>query len=145
MNMLSSAWLNARETRRLNGFYCRCLRVILKIPAAYFSRVSNAIVLQRAEQVELARQLLKQQLILYGRIGRTVGDDVLRKVTFAPGTNMPATHQYVRRVGRSRNEWVVMLQKQFLQMGPSASNEIHDVCRHNAYNSKLLLRFALRG
>ena len=33
---LSSAWLNARETRRLNGFYCRCLRVILKIPAAYF-------------------------------------------------------------------------------------------------------------
>ena len=129
---LSSAWLNARETRRLNGFYCRCLRVILKIPAAYFSRVSNAIVLQRAEQVELARQLLKQQLILYGRIVRTKDDDILRKVTFVPGTDIPATHQFVRRVGRPRNEWAVMLQKQFLQMGPSASNEIHDVCRWRA-------------
>ena len=45
---LSSAWLNVREIRWLNGFYCRCLRVILKVPPAYFSRVSNAVVLERA-------------------------------------------------------------------------------------------------
>ena len=79
--------------------------------------------------MELARQLLKQQLILYGRVVRTNGDDVLRRVTFAPGTDMPATNQYIRRVGRPRNEWTVMLQKQVLHMGPSVINEIHDVCR----------------
>ena len=108
------------------------MRVILKVPPAYLSRVSNAAVLQRAGQVELARQLLKQQLILYARVVRKHGDDVLRGVTFAPGTDMPATSRYVRRVGRPRNEWVVMLKKHISKMGPSVSNEIHDVCRWKA-------------
>ena len=32
---LASAWLNKCEIRRLNGFFCRCLRVLLRIPPAY--------------------------------------------------------------------------------------------------------------
>ena len=40
---LSSAWLNAAELRRLNGFYCRCLRVILSIKPAFVSRIRQCI------------------------------------------------------------------------------------------------------
>ena len=45
---LSSAWLNVAEMRRLSGFQCRCLRVILRIAPAYVSRISNAKVLAEA-------------------------------------------------------------------------------------------------
>ena len=114
-----SAWLNIAEMRRLNGFYCRCLRVLLRIKPAYFSRISNKTVLQRAGQVEVGRQLLKQQLLLYGRIARERQDDELRKLTFTPGSLQPATARYVRRVGRPRNEWAVMVQKEAAIIGHS--------------------------
>ena len=35
----SGAWLNVAELRRLNGFHCRCLRSVLRIPPAIISRV----------------------------------------------------------------------------------------------------------
>ena len=61
---LDTAWLNAAETRRLNGFYCRCLRTAMRIKPAFVSRVSNASVLQQAGQIELSRALMKRQLIV---------------------------------------------------------------------------------
>ena len=109
---LSSAWLNKAEVRRLNGFYCRCLRVILRIPPAYVSRISNATVLDRACQTELVRQLLRQQLLLYGRLARQMDDNPMRKLTFCAGSLRPATAEHVRRVGRPRNEWAVMVKKE---------------------------------
>ena len=54
---LSSAWLNEAEVRRLDGFYCRCLRAILRIPPSFVSRVSNVTGLQQASQPALGRQL----------------------------------------------------------------------------------------
>ena len=38
---LHTTWLNVTERRRLDGFHTRCLRRILGISAAYYSRVSN--------------------------------------------------------------------------------------------------------
>jgi len=124
---LSSAWLNVAEMRRLNGFYCRCLRIILGIKPAYISRVSNALVIQRSGQVTLGRQLLRQQLLLYGRIARAPAQDVLRKLTFTPGSLQPATSRYVRCRGRPRNEWTTMLQKEIPKVSPIADEIVHNV------------------
>ena len=38
---VASAWLSKSDLRRLDGFNANCLRRLLKIPSAYFSRVSN--------------------------------------------------------------------------------------------------------
>ena len=105
---LGSAWLNKSEVRRLNGFYCRCLFVILRIPPAYVSRVSNVTVLQPAAQTELRLQLLKQQLLLYGRVVRLQEGHPMRQWTFCPNSQRPKTDQYVRRVGHSRQRRTFM-------------------------------------
>ena len=130
---LSSAWLNVAELRRLDGFHCRCLRVILNIKVAFISRVSNAAVLQASDQLQLGRQLLKQQLLLYGKVARAPDADPLRMLTFVPGTLRPLTGQYVRRVGRPRNEWASMLQKEYNKMGAGRSIYIEQEWREAVY------------
>ena len=116
---LGSAWLNVAELRRLDGFQCRCLRVILGIKPSFVSRVSNSSVLQQSGQVLYSRQLLRQQLLLLGRVARAPAADPLRKLTFAPGSLLPATGVYVRRVGRPRNEWAAMLLKEVHKVHPN--------------------------
>jgi hypothetical protein len=123
---LSSAWLNASEIRRLNGFYCRCLRVILRIKPAYISRVSNAEVVRQSSQRQLSRQLLEQQMLQYGKVARSPGQDVLRRLAFTPGSSQPAVARFVRRVGRPRNEWVAMLQREAWNMHPRADQLVHN-------------------
>ena len=80
------------------------------------SRISNKSVLIQASQPAYSRQLLNQQLKLFGRIARAPDEDVLRVLTFMPGTLRAATHRYVRKQGRPRNEWADQLLKQALQM-----------------------------
>ena len=121
---LNSAWLNVAEIRRLNGFQCRCLRAILGIKAAFISRVSNASVLHQSAQIKFGQELLRQQLLLYGRIARAADDHPLRKLTFVPGTLRSAASRYVRRVGRPRNEWAAMLAKECRKMGNDTDNII---------------------
>jgi len=121
---LSSAWLNVAEMRRLNGFQCRCLRVIQRIPPSFVSRVSNKVVLQESGQVQLGRQLLKQQLLMFGRVARAAPSDPLRLLTFIPGSTDAATGRYIRKVGRPRNEWAVMLQRECRRMNPDYTSLI---------------------
>ena len=121
---LSTAWLNAAELRRLQGFHCRCLRRILGIAPAYFSRVSNLKVLEQAGEVSLDKQLLQSQLILYGRVVRAPDTDPIRKLTFIAGTTEPATNEFVRKVGRPRNTWAAMLQKECFKMGAANHRKI---------------------
>ena len=61
------------------------------------------------EQPHVDRQLLKHQMLLYGRVARSPDTDPLRNLTFVPGGLEPATARYIRRVGRPRNEWAVMV------------------------------------
>ena len=122
---LNSAWLNVAEVRRLNGFQCRCLRSILRIKPSFISRVPNTVVLQQAAQTQFGRQLLRQQLLLYGRVARAPPDDPLRKLTFAPGGLQPATGQFVRRVGRPRNEWAVMLGRESCKLNVNVNEAIY--------------------
>jgi len=113
---LSSAWLNAAERRRLDGFQARCLRKILRIPPPFLSRVSNRTVLQRSEQSPYATQLLRQQLLLFGKVARADDTDVLRKASFFAGSLRPVLDRYVRNVGRPRNEWIKMVLKSAVEM-----------------------------
>ena len=89
-----------------------------------YSKVSNAAVLERAQQTTFGKQLLKQQLELYGKIARLPAQSPLRDLTFCPETLQPATSRYVRRVGRPRNEWAVMLQRQAALMSDCTEHTI---------------------
>jgi hypothetical protein len=123
---LGSAWLNVAEMRRLNGFQCRCLRQLLGIKPSFISRVSNFSVLQQSGQISYGRQLLRQQLLLFGRVARAPETDPLRRLTFVPGSVRPATGQCVRRVGRPRNEWAVMLEKEAQKMHTNFNQMVHN-------------------
>ena len=86
------------------------------VKPAFWSRVSNAKILQMSAQVTYSKQLLRQQLFLYGQVARAPEGDLLKSLTFCPGTLRPATDRYVRRIGRPRNEWASMLHKEALKM-----------------------------
>ena len=59
---LQSLWLSKSQCKRLNGFYCACLRKISRIPHSFISHVTNAEVLQKTKMTPLANTLLQQQL-----------------------------------------------------------------------------------
>ena len=63
------------ELRRIDGFQCRCLRVILKIACPFVSRVSNEEVLDRAGAVTLSTLLLRHQLMFFGEVARADDED----------------------------------------------------------------------
>ena len=106
---LCTTWLVKTQQRRLDGFYARCLRRILGIPAAYISRVSNAEVFSRAGTKPLTTQLLRHQIRLLGRVGRSPKDSPMRRHTLIGDTAQPQIGRYVRRVGRPRQDWTSMV------------------------------------
>ena len=65
---LSSLCLTAAELRRLDGFQNRCIREMLGIKPSYLSRISNAIVLEKAGHPAAILMLQKRQLQLFGKI-----------------------------------------------------------------------------
>ena len=98
--------LNAAQRRKLNGFQNRCLRKIIGVQPSYVSRISNAIVLTRSAHTLASDLLRKKQLQLFGKILRVGSHHPLKRACFIPGTWVPVTDQYVRRVGRPSKEWV---------------------------------------
>ncbi len=109
---LDTAWLNVSDKRKLDGFQCRCLRVILGIAAPFISRVSNQTVLAKAGALKLSTMLLRHQLIFFGKVARAPDEDVLRELTFRSGSLDLAANRFIRRVGRPRNEWAACLLKE---------------------------------
>ena len=86
---LSTLWLVSAQKRRLDGFYCRCLRRILRIPSAYHSRVSNATVFARAGVKSLSSQLLDKQVSLLERVARAPAANPIRQCTFVGDSVRP--------------------------------------------------------
>ena len=66
----------------LDSAQARMLRRIAKIPAAFISRISNAIVRKRCKAVPFSSQILKAQLRWLGHILRRPEDHPLRLVCF---------------------------------------------------------------
>ena len=102
---LTVACLNQVERRRLDGFQARCLRRVLGIQAAYYSRVSNASVLAQAGQLPLSQQLLRHQMIYMGNVARRPDHDPVRSSIFQEGTIHLRPLSGMRRVGRPRLKW----------------------------------------
>ena len=109
---LSTDWLIQSQRRRLDGFYARCLRRILRIPASYVSRISNTTVFQKAGVLPLTEQLSQRQLTLLGQVVRASRDDPLRRDTFIEDTMRPAISHYIRKVGRPCRNWTEEVIKQ---------------------------------
>ena len=82
---LHSLCLNTAEIRRLDAFHIKCLRRILKIPPSFYSRVSNAMVLERAHAKAASALLLERQLSWMGCLATHPDEHVLRQSIFQSG------------------------------------------------------------
>ena len=102
---LACCCMTVTEQRRLDGFQAYCLRQVLRIKPAYYSRISNKTVLERAKHKPASELLLQQQLKLLGNILTVPQSSQMHSVTFVPGTLKPATSLYIRRAGRPHKEW----------------------------------------
>ena len=109
---LATLWLVTAQRRRIDGFCARCLRKILRIPTAFHFRVANATVLRKAGVPALSQQLCHRQLILLGKVARSLPEDPLRRSTFVNSSVRPQVGRYVRRVGRPRQDWTTQVMRE---------------------------------
>ena len=68
MYALDGLWLNQCERRRLDSFHVGCIRRIIKVQHAYYSRISNDDVLKAAHSTHLSLLMMRNQLKSFGRI-----------------------------------------------------------------------------
>ena len=106
---VASAWLWKGDLRRLDGFHANCLRKMLGIKAAFWSRISNERVRQIAGVQALSKHIRKAQLHFFGRILIDPCKQLLRDVAFHECSHVPVTSAFIRRVGRPRQTWTDQL------------------------------------
>ena len=111
----ASSWLMKSDLRRLDGFYCSCLRKILRIPHSFHSRISNADVCRRAGCRMLSLSIRESQLTLPGRVMYDPAKKILRNVAFHGETEVAETAAWVRRRGRPRQNWTEQLMQHMQQ------------------------------
>ena len=121
---LEGAWLNKHLSRKLDGFYCKCLRQILKISPSFISRVSNNYILKQFHSKPLSMILLQRQLLLFGRIARMSNSAPMRHLVFLPHS-LDLVKFSNRRQGRPRNSWASELHKHSLQI--AGQNPLHSI------------------
>jgi hypothetical protein len=105
----STLWLVTAQRRRIDGFVARCLRRIVRIPAAYVSRISNAAVYEKAGMKPFSQQMLGHQMQLLRKVAVQQADHPLRIDTFEGDTLNPQIGRYIRRIGRPRQDWTTQL------------------------------------
>ena len=98
--------LTKAQSRQLDAFQNRCLRRVLGIAPAYYSRVSNAAVRETTGCEPITATLRFRRFQMLGEIFRSPPEHPLNTACFIPGTSAAATDRYVRRVGRPAKEWV---------------------------------------
>ena len=103
---LFTAALNAKDQRRIDGFQARCLRRIFGIPHAYYSRISNATVLQIALQAPLSEKIYTQQSNYLRKIAERERDDPTRASIFEAGGMVLRRPAGARDRGRPRKKWI---------------------------------------
>ena len=102
-----SVWLSKALQKRIDAFHYIALRIILGIPHSFISRVSNAEVLRRSCDAMLHTQLLRQQLLYYGRLVRNDNHPARYLLEAAPTK---------RRPGRPHLSWASELRNHIQNM-----------------------------
>ena len=105
---MHTLWLNRAECSKLDAFQARCLRRLAGIGHSYYSRISNATVLQRCDVQKFSSVLTFRQLMLLGKIAGMPNEHPVRKCVFHPGSFDLALPS-ARRKGRPRNTWKVQV------------------------------------
>ncbi len=121
---LSSMWLLQADRSKLDSFYVKCLRCIHRIPHPMVSHVSNQRVLQTASAEQLSVQLLRHQLILYGKLYRRSWDNLVRQVALEPNNCTPWNWNTLRRVGRPRLQWNTSVYALALRLAEGSMNTL---------------------
>jgi len=111
---LECSWLNKAMLKKIDGFYARCLRKILKISPSFVSRVSNQFILQQFRAIALSKILFQRQLCLFGRIARLPDEHMIRQLVFDPGSTNISQLEFRKR-GRPRHTWAAEVSKLALQ------------------------------
>ena len=101
---LFTAVLYKADMRRLDGFQARCLRRIHGIRPAFYSRVSNATVLQCGSQRPLSEQISEQKLQFVTELALRDPSAPFRNLIFHPDGLLRETTGK-RNVRRPRTRW----------------------------------------
>ena len=108
-------WLRQVARRKLDGFHARCVRKILKISPSYYSRISNADVLEQLRAPTLSAMLLDRQLGYFGTLARRPNSCPVRRLVFEDDLSLKC-FAGTRRRGRPKAEWAAELYKHVRQM-----------------------------
>ena len=128
--------LRAADRTRINGFHCRCLRTICKIPHSMISHITNAEVLTTAGVPLLTTLIDKKQLLLYGRVASQPHDSGMRAAVFHPGTVQPKLLQNSRRRGRPRISWIGIQHARALELAGGCQTDLNAIFLNNIEASK---------
>ena len=107
----ASTWLLKADLRRLDGFFCSCLRRVLRIPHSFYSRVSNASVLEQAGCKKLSDTIRSAQIALLDDVLQNPALRVLKQASFHGDTLTSQTAAWVRRRGHPRQNWTEQVMK----------------------------------
>ena len=106
MCALDGIWLNQCQRRRLDSFHVGCIRRIVKIQHAYYSRISNEDVLKAAHSTPLSLLLLCNHLKSFGRIASLDHNNCVREMIFEPDNSFALKScSFQRKQGRPRLSW----------------------------------------
>ena len=108
---LFTATLTAKEKQRIDGFQARCLRKILGIAPAYYSRISNQIVRTIAGERRLSDKLTQQQVRYLSKLASRDDDDPTRTCIFERGCRNLLQKVVRRKPGRPRVRWATEAHK----------------------------------
>ena len=137
----STCSLTKSHRRRLNSFFCKCLRSILTISPSQISRVSTNHILHRFKTANLSTTLLKRQLILFGKIARLDNDYPLRQCVCEPNT-INVCSDGSRRRGRPRMTWDNETAQIILEMLPNMDNATrYSVIQNEKHYMKYVAEF----
>ena len=111
--------LTESNLAHLEYMHCRSLRRILKLKAAYYSRISNAEVRKRAKCSTVMQMVRRKQLALLGHVLRRPFHDPDRLACFEPDASCtPRRPENCHvRVGAPRKTWFKSLLPLFTQNG----------------------------
>ena len=97
---------------------------MLRITPSMISRITNAAVLEKAGVSKLSMQMLKRQLVLFGRIAAMSPDSLVRKACLEEERALPVENRLPRRRGRPRLTWAKHLHSIALQLAGGSQQQL---------------------